>query len=159
MPGAEKSPDVYIYTDGSCLGNPGVGGWGALLRYRDSQRREQELSGAEEETTNNRMELTAAIIALEHLGGGSRLHLMTDSQYLCKGISEWLAQWKQRGWRNAGGKPVKNQDLWRRLDLAVGRHQEIDWCWVRGHTGHPENERADYLARQAIRSLLREPQL
>lgn len=142
---------VEIYTDGACRGNPGPGGWGALLRYRDQEKR---LSGAEPQTTNNRMELLAAISALEQLKRPCRIHLTTDSQYLRQGITEWLANWKRRGWKTADRKPVKNQDLWQRLDAAASRH-EIDWHWVRGHTGHPENELADRLANEAIDDMMK----
>lgn len=137
---------VEIYTDGACRGNPGPGGWGALLRYRD---RERELCGADGSTTNNRMELTAAIRALEALTKQSRIALYTDSQYVQKGISEWIAGWKARGWRTAAKQPVKNADLWRRLDAVASRHR-ITWHWVKGHAGHAENERVDALANQAI---------
>ncbi len=137
---------VEIYTDGACRGNPGPGGWGALLRYRG---REKELYGGEPETTNNRMELTAAILALESLKRPCRVRLTTDSEYVKKGISEWLANWKRRGWKTAAKKQVKNADLWRRLDEAAARHQ-VEWHWVRGHAGHAENERADTLANRAI---------
>lgn len=141
---------VEIFTDGACRGNPGPGGWGAVLRYKSH---EKGLRGAEPETTNNRMELTAAIVALESLKRPCRVDLTTDSQYLKKGITEWIASWKRRGWKTAGKTPVKNADLWRRLDQAVGRH-EVSWHWVKGHAGHPENERADALANQAIDELL-----
>jgi len=137
---------VEIFTDGACRGNPGPGGWGALLRYRG---RERELSGAEAQTTNNRMELMAAIQALEALSRSCRVRLCTDSQYVCKGISEWLPGWRARGWKTAGRTPVKNADLWQRLDDAASRH-DVEWVWVRGHSGHPENERADGIARAAI---------
>ncbi len=137
---------VEIYTDGACRGNPGPGGWGALLRYRGHER---ELSGAQRDTTNNRMELTAAIEALEALSRGCRVRLCTDSTYLCKGIQEWLPRWRDRGWRTANRTPVKNVDLWQRLERAMSGHQ-VDWEWVRCHSGHPENERADRLAREAI---------
>jgi ribonuclease HI len=143
--------EVEIYTDGACRGNPGPGGWGAVLRYRG---REKELSGAEALTTNNRMELLAAIMALEKLRRRCRVRLTTDSEYLRKGITEWLPDWKQRGWKTVNRKPVKNQDLWQRLDAAATRH-EIHWHWVKGHSGHPGNERADALANQAIDELLR----
>jgi ribonuclease HI len=141
---------VEIFTDGACSGNPGPGGWGAILRYRGV---EKELSGAEAVTTNNRMELMAAIAALEALKRPARVALFTDSLYLRDGITKWLSAWKAKGWKTAARKPVKNQDLWERLDGALGRHQ-VEWHWVRGHAGHPENERADALARKAIRSRL-----
>jgi len=137
---------VEIYTDGACRGNPGAGGWGALLRFRD---RELELFGGEPATTNNRMELTAAIRALEALKRRCEVALYTDSQYLRQGITTWLADWKRRNWRTADRKPVKNQDLWLQLDLLAAKH-DIEWHWVRGHTGHPENERADALANRGI---------
>lgn len=140
---------VEIFTDGACRGNPGPGGWGALLRSNDHVR---ELKGGEPHTTNNRMELMAAIRALETLKGPCEVELTTDSEYLRKGITEWLARWKQRGWKTAARKPVKNEDLWRRLDEAAKRH-DIRWRWVRGHSGHPENELADALANQAIDEL------
>jgi ribonuclease HI len=140
---------VEIYTDGACRGNPGPGGWGAILR---SGGRERELHGGEPATTNNRMELTAAIRALEALKRRCNIALYTDSQYLRQGITEWLAAWKQRGWRTADRKPVKNQDLWQRLDELAATH-DIEWHWVRGHTGHPENERADLLANRGIDEL------
>jgi len=133
---------VEIFTDGACSGNPGPGGWGALLRFGD---REKELQGGVEQTTNNRMELTAAIEALNALKRPCRVELYTDSEYLRKGITEWLERWKSNGWRTAGKKPVKNADLWQKLDAAAARH-EVSWHWVRGHAGHPENERADRLA-------------
>lgn len=137
---------VEIYTDGACRGNPGPGGWGALLRYKGS---EKTLKGAEPQTTNNRMELTAAIAALEQLKRPCRVSLTTDSQYVRKGITEWLPNWKRRGWKTADRKPVKNADLWKRLDEAAAGHT-VEWHWVRGHTGHPENEMADRLANEAI---------
>ncbi|UNK43717.1 ribonuclease HI [Luteimonas sp. S4-F44] len=139
---------IEIYTDGACLGNPGPGGWGALLRYRGTER---ELSGGEPQTTNNRMELMAAIAALEALTEPCRVDLHTDSQYVRQGITEWLANWVRRGWKTAGGGAVKNQDLWQRLQQACQRH-EIAWHWVKGHAGHPENERADALATAAARA-------
>jgi len=142
-------PEVEIWTDGACSGNPGPGGWAALLRYG---ARERTLSGAEPETTNNRMELLAAIKALEALKRPCRVRLVTDSEYLKKGITEWLPRWKARGWRTADRKPVKNADLWRRLDELAGRHQ-VRWEWTRGHAGQPENERVDRLARAALRRL------
>jgi ribonuclease HI len=141
---------VDIYTDGACRGNPGPGGWGALLRYGDH---EKTLYGGEQDTTNNRMELMAVISALEHLKRPCKVRLTTDSQYVQKGITEWLANWKKRGWKTAAKKPVKNADLWQRLEQAAGRHQ-VDWHWVRGHTGHAENEQADALANQAIDEML-----
>ncbi len=140
---------VEIYTDGACSGNPGPGGWGALLRYGG---REKKLSGAEANTTNNRMELMAAIRALESLKRPCKVTLFTDSVYVQKGISEWLANWKRRGWKTADKKPVKNADLWRRLDAATQGH-DIRWRWVRGHSGHPENELVDALAREAIQKI------
>ena len=137
---------VDIFTDGACSGNPGPGGWGAILRYNGV---EKELSGGEPQTTNNRMEMMAAIAALEALRRPSHVHLHTDSTYLKDGITKWIHAWKARGWRTANKKPVKNVDLWQRLEAAVESH-EVRWTWVRGHTGHPENERADELARNAI---------
>ncbi|MDH5823767.1 ribonuclease HI [Luteimonas sp. RD2P54] len=134
---------VEIHTDGACLGNPGPGGWAALLRYRAQER---ELVGGEALTTNNRMELMAAIRALEALTAPCEVVLHTDSQYVRKGITEWLPTWVRRNWRTAGGAAVKNQDLWERLQAACGRHR-IDWRWVRGHSGDPDNERVDVLAR------------
>ncbi len=142
---------VEIWTDGACRGNPGPGGWGALLRYNGT---EKELYGGERETTNNRMELIAAIRALEALKRPSRVELTTDSQYVRNGITQWLANWKKRGWKTADRKPVKNQDLWRELDALVQRH-DVHWHWVRGHTGHPENERADALANRGIDAMLK----
>lgn len=141
---------VEIYTDGACRGNPGPGGWGALLRRGDT---EKELLGAERETTNNRMELMAAIIALESLKQPCEVTLTTDSEYLRKGMTEWLANWKRRGWKTADKKPVKNQDLWQRLDLTSHKHK-IHWKWVKGHSGHAENERVDVLANRAIDEML-----
>ncbi|WP_022947297.1 ribonuclease HI [Methylohalobius crimeensis] len=141
---------VEIYTDGACRGNPGPGGWGALLRYRN---RERELYGAEPHTTNNRMELMAAISALENLKRPCQVLLSTDSRYLKQGITEWLPNWIRRNWKTAAGKPVKNIDLWQRLVEAAEPHQ-IQWEWVRGHSGHPENERADQLANRAIDEML-----
>ncbi len=140
---------VEIFTDGACRGNPGPGGWGALLRYKDSQK---VLKGSELNTTNNRMELQAAIAALESLSRPCKVHLFTDSRYLMDGMQSWLQNWKKRGWKTASKKPVKNEDLWRKLDELVGQH-EIDWCWVKGHSGHPENELADQLANDAIDEL------
>ncbi|MEM8590224.1 MAG: ribonuclease HI [Pseudomonadota bacterium] len=137
---------VEIFTDGACSGNPGPGGWGAILRWKGH---EKELNGGEPETTNNRMELMAAISALESLKRPMRVVLTTDSAYVKNGITQWLAGWRANGWRTAAKKPVKNVDLWQRLEQAIGKHR-IDWRWVKGHAGHAENERADALARQAI---------
>jgi ribonuclease HI len=141
---------VWVYTDGACRGNPGPGGWGALLRYGD---REKELYGGEAQTTNNRMELMAAIQALEALSRPCEVTLTTDSQYVRKGITEWLASWKRRGWKTADKQPVKNQDLWERLERAIAQHK-IQWDWIKGHSGHPENERADALANRGIDEML-----
>ena len=137
---------VHIFTDGGCRGNPGIGGWGALLRYGSS---EKELFGFEKDTTNNRMELMAAIRALEALKRPCKINLTTDSQYVRRGISEWMDDWKKRGWKTAANKPVKNKDLWQRLDEAAAKHQ-IEWHWVKGHSGHDGNERADELANKAM---------
>ena len=142
--------EVEIYTDGACRGNPGPGGWGVILRYKGH---EKTLYGGEAHTTNNRMELMAAIAALDALKRRSLVSLTTDSQYVKLGITTWLADWKRRGWKTADKKPVKNVDLWRRLDELVGKH-EVSWHWVRGHTGHVDNERADSLANLAIDELL-----
>ena len=133
---------VKIYTDGACLGNPGPGGWGALLRYGTTER---ELSGGEPETTNNRMEMMAIIQALEALTSACEVELYTDSQYVLKGFTEWLPGWKAKGWKTADKKPVKNVDLWQRLEEAATKHK-IKWHWVKGHNGHVENERVDVLA-------------
>jgi ribonuclease HI len=137
---------VEIYSDGACRGNPGPGGWGALLRANGL---EKELYGGEADTTNNRMELTAAIRALEALKRPSQVKLYTDSIYVMKGITTWIRDWKRRGWRTADKKPVKNEDLWRQLDEVAARHR-VEWHWVKGHAGHPENERADELANKGI---------
>ncbi len=137
---------VKIYTDGACSGNPGPGGWGVLLLWKEE---EKELTGGESETTNNRMELTAAIVALESLDRPTTVELYTDSTYVRDGITKWIHGWKRNGWRTSAKKPVKNIDLWQRLE-AVLKHHRVDWHWVRGHTGHPENERADALARQGL---------
>jgi len=134
---------VEVFTDGACLGNPGPGGWAALLRWRDS---EKLLAGGEVATTNNRMELTAAIMALEALKRACKVLLTTDSQYVRHGVEHWMTRWCANGWRTSDGKPVKNQDLWERLAEARARH-EVRWAWVRGHSGHPENERVDRAAR------------
>ncbi len=138
--------DIVIYTDGACSGNPGPGGWGAILTFGEH---EKELYGGEKDTTNNRMELTAAIRALEALKRPVEVTLYTDSQYLRKGITEWLAGWKRKNWMTASKQPVKNEDLWRELD-AQARLHKVDWKWVKGHAGHPMNERADELARRGI---------
>jgi ribonuclease HI len=137
---------VDIFSDGACKGNPGPGGWGAIIR---SEGGEREIYGGEAATTNNRMEMTAVIRALESLPGRRHVRVYTDSQYVQKGISEWIRGWKKRGWRTADKKPVKNEDLWRRLDELNAAHR-VEWHWVRGHDGHPENERADALANQGI---------
>jgi ribonuclease HI len=137
---------VDIFTDGACAGNPGPGGWGAVLRYGKVER---ELSGGDPDTTNNRMELMAAIRAVEALKRPVRARIHTDSTYLKDGITRWLARWKQNGWRTASRKPVRNVDLWQRLDAALANH-DVEWAWVRGHAGHPENERADALARKGM---------
>jgi ribonuclease HI len=140
---------VDVFTDGACRGNPGPGGWGVLLRYNGH---EKTLYGGERHTTNNRMELTAAIMGLEALTRPCKVRLTTDSTYVQKGITEWLSGWKRKGWKTAGNKPVKNADLWQRLDAAAGRHQ-VQWHWVKGHNGHVENERVDALANRAIDEL------
>ena len=137
---------VDIFTDGACSGNPGPGGWGALLRYGDT---EKEICGGEDATTNNRMELLAAIRAIEALKRPSTVRLHTDSTYLRDGITRWIGGWKANGWKTAAKKPVKNVDLWQRLDAAAAGH-EIEWRWVKGHAGHPDNERADALARKGL---------
>jgi ribonuclease HI len=140
---------IEIYTDGACRGNPGPGGWGALLIRGKHQK---TMHGGDPETTNNRMELTAAIEALNALKGHSQVILYTDSKYVMDGIKEWMPNWKKRGWKTAAKKPVKNKDLWQALDEAVARH-EIDWRWVKGHDGNPGNEKADELANQGIDEL------
>jgi len=144
------TPKVIIHTDGACSGNPGPGGWGAILQYGDTER---ELKGGELSTTNNRMELMAAIQALEALKKPCKVELHTDSQYVQKGIHEWIHGWKKRGWLTADKKPVKNDDLWKRLDAARQRH-DVDWRWVKGHNGHELNERADALARAGLKERL-----
>lgn len=141
-------PHVSIYTDGACSGNPGPGGWAALLRYG---LREKELTGGVSKTTNNRMEMTAALEALKSLKTPCQVDFYSDSEYLRKGITEWMANWKRRGWKTTAKKPVKNQDLWKALDNAIQPHQII-WHWVRGHAGHRDNERVDRMARQAVHS-------
>jgi ribonuclease HI len=142
---------VEIFTDGACRGNPGPGGWGALLRYKGQIK---ELKGAKSHTTNNQMELMAVIKSLEALKKASVVHLTTDSKYVKNGIMEWIHNWKKNGWRTANKKPVKNAELWQKLDQAVQCHQ-IKWHWVKGHSGHCENERADWLANRAIDQLLK----
>ena len=141
-----QSERVHAFTDGACRGNPGPGGWGVILRYNGH---EKELYGGEKETTNNRMELTAAIKALEALSRQCAITITTDSKYVQQGITEWIDNWKKRGWRTAAKKPVKNQDLWMQLDALVQQHQ-VSWEWVKGHAGHRENEWADELANRAI---------
>jgi ribonuclease HI len=138
--------NVDIFTDGACSGNPGPGGWGAILRTGEH---EKELSGGERATTNNRMELTAVIRGLEALKRSSAVTIHTDSRYVMDGLTQWLPKWKKNGWKTADKKPVKNEDLWRELDVLCAKH-DLKWRWVRGHSGHPENERADALARGAI---------
>ena len=144
------TPQVIIHTDGACSGNPGPGGWGAILIHGAT---EKELCGGEPATTNNRMELMAAIQALEALKKPCRVELHTDSRYVMDGITQWLSSWKARGWKTADKKPVKNEDLWRRLDEARLRH-EVDWRWIKGHAGHEHNERADELARRGMEETL-----
>ena len=143
------SKKVEIFTDGACSGNPGPGGWGTILRYGEV---EKEMFGGDADTTNNRMELMAAIRGLEALSRPCDVTVYTDSTYVQKGITEWLPGWKKRGWKTADKKPVKNDDLWKRLDIAAARHQ-VQWSWVKGHAGHPENERADQLARQGVQQV------
>jgi ribonuclease HI len=140
------TPKVVVYTDGACKGNPGPGGWGAIMLYGDKKK---EICGGEAHTTNNRMELMGAIMALEALNKPCKVELHTDSQYVMKGVTQWIHGWKARGWRTADKSPVKNDDLWKRLDAARNRH-EVDWRWVKGHAGHPLNERADELANQGL---------
>jgi ribonuclease HI len=144
---------VEVFTDGACSGNPGPGGWGALLRWNGEER---ELSGGEAQTTNNRMELFAAIAALEALKRPATVKLHTDSQYLRDGITKWVVGWKRNGWKTADKKPVKNQDLWQRLEAAAAPHR-VGWIWVRGHDGHAENERVDALARAAAKAIVAPP--
>jgi ribonuclease HI len=145
-------PDLYAYTDGACSGNPGPGGWGVLLQAKDGDAvvKERTLSGGEANTTNNRMELLAAIHALETLARPSSLTIVTDSAYVKNGVTGWIHGWKRNGWKTANRKPVKNVELWQRLDEAQHRH-EVAWEWVKGHAGHPENERADELAREGMK--------
>ncbi|MBL4538124.1 ribonuclease HI, degrades RNA of DNA-RNA hybrids [Oceanicaulis sp. 350] len=140
---------IHIHTDGACSGNPGPGGWGAILHWNGH---EKELSGAEADTTNNRMELMAAIASLEALKRRSKVRLVTDSTYVRDGVTKWIHGWKRNGWKTAAKKPVKNDDLWKRLDAIASKH-DVTWEWVKGHAGHPENERADQLARDAISTL------
>ncbi|MEN9060451.1 MULTISPECIES: ribonuclease HI [Ponticoccus] len=144
-------PELFAYTDGACSGNPGPGGWGVLLRAMDGATvvKERTLSGGEEQTTNNRMELLAAIHALESLSRASRITVVTDSAYVKNGVTGWIHGWKRNGWKTAAKKPVKNAELWQRLDAAQARH-DVTWEWVKGHAGHPENERADELAREGM---------
>lgn len=146
-----KSARVDLYTDGACKGNPGPGGWGVLMRFG---AHEKELYGGEAQTTNNRMEMRAVIEGLNALTRSCQVRIFTDSQYVKNGIESWLAAWKTKGWKTAAGKPVANQDLWLALDAARSRHR-IDWHWVRGHSGHPENERADGLANRGVEQVLR----
>jgi ribonuclease HI len=141
-----SSDTVDIFSDGACKGNPGPGGWGAVMRFGDQ---EKEIFGGEPQTTNNRMEMTAVIEALSQLKRASKVRVYTDSQYVQKGISEWLPGWKARRWRTAANQPVKNVDLWQRLDALAAQH-DVQWLWVKGHAGHPENERADALANRGI---------
>ena len=145
-------PDLYAFTDGACSGNPGPGGWGVLLRAMEGETvvKERELNGGEAETTNNRMELLAAINALESLSRRSTITLVTDSQYVKNGIESWMHGWKRNGWKTAAKKPVKNEDLWKRLDAAQADH-DVRWEWVKGHAGHEANERADQLARDGMK--------
>lgn len=144
--------ELFAYTDGACSGNPGPGGWGVVLVARDGGRelRRRELSGGEEHSTNNRMELMAAINALEVLERPSSITIVTDSAYVKDGITKWIQGWQRKGWKTAGGQPVKNVELWQRLLAASARHDEVHWNWVKGHAGHPENERADELAREGM---------
>ena len=151
-------PDLFAFTDGACSGNPGPGGWGVVLQAKDGDAllKERELCGGAAETTNNRMELTAAIEALQTLERESKITLITDSVYVKDGITKWLSGWKKNGWRTAAKKPVKNAELWQKLDAAQARHQVI-WQWVKGHAGQPENERADALARQGMAPFKKTP--
>jgi ribonuclease HI len=144
-------PQLFAYTDGACSGNPGPGGWGVLMIAREggTTLKERELSGGERDTTNNRMELMAAISALEALSRASDLIIVTDSAYVKNGVTEWIHAWKRRGWKTADGKPVKNVELWQRLEAAAAGHK-VEWRWIKGHAGHAENERADVLARAGM---------
>lgn len=145
-------PDLFAYTDGACSGNPGPGGWGVLMRAVDGEyiAKERELCGGEADTTNNRMELLAAINALEILTKPSAITIVTDSKYVMNGVTQWIHSWKKNNWKTASRKPVKNAELWQRLDAAQARHS-VTWEWVKGHAGHPENERADELAREGMK--------
>ena len=147
----KRMPDLFAYTDGACSGNPGPGGWGVLLIAKNADKvlREKELCGGEQETTNNRMELMAAISALENLSRPSTLTIITDSVYVKNGVTQWIHGWKRNGWKTASKKPVKNEELWKRIDEAQARHQ-VTWKWIKGHAGHEENERADELARRGM---------
>lgn len=147
--------NVEIYTDGACRGNPGPGGWGVLLRYNDT---EKSLYGGRLDTTNNQMELLAAIEGLNAITRPCNILLVTDSQYVKNGITVWIDNWRKRNWKGSNGKPVKNIELWQQLDAAVKRHTNVQWEWVRGHNGHPENERADALANQGIEDLIKQNQ-
>ena len=149
-------PDLFAYTDGACSGNPGPGGWGVLMLAKDGETvlRSRELNGGEAETTNNRMELLAAISALEVLKRASAITVVTDSAYVKNGVTAWIFNWKKNGWKTADRKPVKNAELWQRLDTAQARHK-VTWKWVKGHAGHPENERADELARAGMKPFKR----
>ena len=149
-------PDLFAFTDGACSGNPGPGGWGALLQAKDGANvvKERELNGGERDTTNNRRELLAAIAALEALERPSAITIITDSAYVKNGVTGWIHGWKRNGWKTSTRKPVKNEDLWRRLDTAQARHK-VTWEWVKGHAGHPENERADELARAGMKPFKR----
>jgi ribonuclease HI len=151
MTAAHTDDVIDIYTDGACSGNPGPGGWGAILRAKG---KEKELFGGAAETTNNRMEMTAVIEALRAMKRPVTARVHTDSQYVMKGITEWIVGWKRRGWKTAGKDPVKNEDLWRTLDALASQHR-LEWHWVKGHAGHPENERADALARQGVEQVRR----
>ena len=144
-----KDRGVDLFTDGACSGNPGPGGWGVLMQWRGE---EKELNGGERETTNNRMEMMAAIRGLEALKRSATVRIHTDSTYLRDGITKWIHGWKKNGWKTAAKKPVKNMDLWQRLESAIERH-DVEWYWIKGHAGHPENERADELARRGIAEL------
>ena len=151
-------PELFAYTDGACSGNPGPGGWGVLMQAKEGGRvvRERTLSGGEAATTNNRMELMAAIMALETLARASEITVVTDSTYVKNGITDWMPGWKRRGWRISSGKPVKNAELWQRLDTAQARHK-VRWEWIKGHAGHAENERADELAREGMAPYRKSP--